>query len=198
MSNLGGPRFIEFDDFYDQRRASLDALEHQLRALHLSLATAAKSRLTLAAQLSELGATIGALSTCDLSKPMRLSLDRLAALQKRVQVWSEEQAKDEEEGIAATIDAYARVCGSVKATFGGRVKAWEKWKLAEQNLRKVQAAWEKIKRQGGGPGVANVSLAELSDVRNPFSVLATLGLTDRGRPRGEPTTRKTSSRTCPS
>lgn len=169
LSNLGGPRFMEFDDFYDNRRSSVDALEHQLRALHVSLHTAAKSRLTLARSLSELSASLIALSECDLSRPMRNALEKLAALHKQLNIWAEEEAREEEEGLGATVDAYARLCASVRATFGGRVRSWEKWKLSEQHLRKVQQGWEKVKRSSVGPGAGGVTLADLSDVRAKLS-----------------------------
>ncbi|KAG0148085.1 hypothetical protein CROQUDRAFT_721855 [Cronartium quercuum f. sp. fusiforme G11] len=146
LANIAGPRFHETDDFFDHRKASLDSLEAQLKTLHSSLSAASKDRRTFSQSLSELSQALLTLSTCDLSRPMRNALDRLAGLHRQCHIWSEEQSKQELEGITATVEAYSRLIGSVRLTFSSRIKSWEKWQASLSNLRKVQANHEKAKR----------------------------------------------------
>lgn len=166
LSNIAGPRFSETDDFFDHRKASLDTLEAQLKTLHSSLSAASKARRSYAQSLSELSQALLTLSTCDLSKPIRNALDRLAGLHRQCYVWSEEQSKEELEGITATVEAYSRLMNSVRLTFSSRVKSWEKWQASLSNLRKVQMNHDKAKRYAANEQSTGLkhSLAELLEV----------------------------------
>ncbi|EGG12384.1 uncharacterized protein MELLADRAFT_76484 [Melampsora larici-populina 98AG31] len=183
LSNIAGPRFSETDDFFDHRKASLDTLEAQLKTLHSSLSAASKARRSYAQSLSELSQALLTLSTCDLSKPIRNALDRLAGLHRQCYVWSEEQSKQELEGITATVEAYSRLMNSVRLTFSSRVKSWEKWQASLSNLKKVQMNHDKAKRYAANEQSTGLkhSLAELleaerkaQDVRNEFGDVSKL------------------------
>ncbi|KAH9823190.1 Vps5 C terminal like-domain-containing protein [Melampsora americana] len=183
LSNIAGPRFSEIDDFFDHRKASLDTLEAQLKTLHSSLSAASKARRAYAQSLSELSQAILTLSTCDLSKPIRNALDRLAGLHRQCYVWSEDQSKQELEGITATVEAYSRLMNSVRLTFGSRIKSWEKWQASLSNLRKVQTNHDKAKRYAASENSTGLkhSLAELieaerraQEARNEFGDVSKL------------------------
>lgn len=183
LSNIAGPRFSETDDFFDHRKASLDTLEAQLKTLHSSLSAASKARRSYAQSLSELSQAILTLSTCDLSKPIRNALDRLAGLHRQCYVWSEDQSKQELEGITATVEAYSRLMNSVRLTFSSRIKSWEKWQASLSNLRKVQMSHDKAKRYAASENSTGIkhSLAELleaerkaQDARNEFGDVSKL------------------------
>ncbi|KAI8455121.1 Vps5 C terminal like-domain-containing protein [Phakopsora pachyrhizi] len=163
LAQIAGPRFSETDEFFDQRKMALESLEGQLKGLQSSLSAASKARRVLSQSLSDLSQALLTLSTCDLSKPVRNALDRLAGLHRQFHTWSEEQSKDELEGLLATVEAYSRLINSVRLTFSGRVKSWEKWQLSLNNLRKVQMNHEKVKRSAVNEHSSGLvySLAEL-------------------------------------
>ncbi|KPV75441.1 uncharacterized protein RHOBADRAFT_26766 [Rhodotorula graminis WP1] len=165
-SSISGPKFTEFDDYFDQRRQQLEAFETQLRTLIDSLAKAAKARHALQGSVAELQSAFLALAQCDLSSSLRKLLDEAATVQKKLYDLSEAQAADEEkiDGLTTVAESYARLCTSARGVFGARIKAYHTWQAAEANLRKMQTAHEKAKRSGRTHSeLLNLSVAEIAD-----------------------------------
>ncbi|GAA5845988.1 hypothetical protein JCM9279_004748 [Rhodotorula babjevae] len=165
-SSISGPKFTEFDDYFDQRRQQLEAFETQLRTLLDSLAKAAKARHALQGSVAELQSAFLALAQCDLSSTLRKLLDEAATVQKKLYDLAEAQAADEEkiDGLTTVAESYARLCTSARGVFGARIKAYHTWQGAEANLRKMQTAHEKAKRSGRTHSeLLNLSVAEIAD-----------------------------------
>ncbi|GAA6048267.1 hypothetical protein JCM3770_006512 [Rhodotorula araucariae] len=165
-SSISGPKFTEFDEYFDQRRQQLDAFETQLRSLIDSLAKAAKARHALQGSIAELQSAFLALAQCDLSSSLRSLLDEAAAVQKKLYDLAEAQAAQEEkiDGLTTVAESYARLCASARGVFGARIKAYHTWQAAEANLRKMQTAHEKAKRSGRTHSeLLNLSVAEIAD-----------------------------------
>ncbi|PLW13392.1 hypothetical protein PCANC_24997, partial [Puccinia coronata f. sp. avenae] len=184
LANIAGPRFVETDEFFENRKIGLDTLEGQLKVLQSSLAAASKARRAMAQSLSELAEALQVLSTSDLSKPVRNTIERLAGLHRQAHQWALDQATNELESLITTVEAYARLTNSVRLTFNGRVKSWDKLQSALNHLRKVQANHEKIKRSCAPSDQSTAlmySLAELEeaerkthDARNEFADVSKL------------------------
>ncbi|KAK4051243.1 Vacuolar protein sorting-associated protein vps5 [Microbotryomycetes sp. JL201] len=164
-SIVSGPTFVEFDDFFEQRKHFLDAYETQLRALLLSLAAAAKARQGLHGSISELQSSLLALADCDLSSALKNVLVHAANLESKLRQLGEQQTLSDERvgGLHSTIETYARLCASAKLVFGARVKAYETWQSAESHLRKVRASLDKARRSGRGYDSVGISAAELTE-----------------------------------
>ncbi|KAH9471372.1 hypothetical protein Pst134EA_005273 [Puccinia striiformis f. sp. tritici] len=146
LANIAGPRFVETDEFFETRKISLDTLEGQLKVLQSSLSSASKARRVMAESLRELGEGLLVLSTSDLSKPVRKIIERLSTLHQQAYQWALDQATSELESLITTVEAYARLTHSVRLTFNGRVKAWDKSVHASNHLKKIHSNHEKIKR----------------------------------------------------
>jgi sorting nexin-1/2 len=145
-----------------------------LKVLQSSLAAASKARRAMAQSLSELAEALQVLSTSDLSKPVRNTIERLAGLHRQAHQWALDQATNELESLITTVEAYARLTNSVRLTFNGRVKSWDKLQSALNHLRKVQANHEKIKRSCAPSDQSTAlmySLAELEEVTFLFPPL---------------------------
>jgi sorting nexin-1/2 len=71
FSSLTGPRFVEFDEYFDVKRSSLDALETASKGLTKSLMECTKQRTQVGAASSELMSAYNNLATCELSTPVR-------------------------------------------------------------------------------------------------------------------------------
>ncbi|GAA5919562.1 hypothetical protein JCM1841_001015 [Sporobolomyces salmonicolor] len=165
-SSISGPKFVEFDDYFEQRRHALDTFETQLRSLLTSLSAAAKARSALQVSTAELQSAFLALSQCDLSSPLRKVLDEAASLQKRLHDLSEAQAVSDEQigGLVSVAESYARMCTSARGVFGARIRSYHAWQVAESNLRKAQAAHEKAKKSGRAHSeLLGLSVAEISE-----------------------------------
>jgi sorting nexin-1/2 len=100
--------------YFEIRRSSINSLEPQLKSLHTSLVTVTKARLACASSVQELSAAVAALASCELSNPLRDALGALAKLHERVKVLVEAEARSEDAGIVATVDAYVRLISSVR------------------------------------------------------------------------------------
>ncbi|KAI9628980.1 hypothetical protein KEM48_011230 [Puccinia striiformis f. sp. tritici PST-130] len=144
LANIAGPRFVETDEFFETRKISLDTLEGQLKVLQSSLSSASKARRVMAESLRELGEGLLVLSTSDLSKPVRKIIERLSTLHQQAYQWALDQATSELESLITTVEAYARLTHSVRLTFNGRVKAWDKSVHASNHLKKFILIMKKL------------------------------------------------------
>ncbi|KAA1086173.1 Vacuolar protein sorting-associated protein 5 [Puccinia graminis f. sp. tritici] len=184
LANIAGPRFVETDEFFENRKVALDTLEGQLKVLQASLTAASKARRAMAQSLSELAEGLQVLSTSDLSKPVRNTIERLAGLHRQAHQWALDQATNELESLITTVEAYARLTNSVRLTFNGRVKSWDKLQYAINHLKKIQSNHEKIKRSCSPNDQSTAlmySLAELEEAerraheaRNEFADVSKL------------------------
>ncbi|GAA6027358.1 hypothetical protein JCM8097_002624 [Rhodosporidiobolus ruineniae] len=170
LANLGssfsGPKFVEHDEFFEQRKQSFDVFEAQLRSLIASLSSAAKARSALNSSIAELQSAFLALAQCDLSSTLRRLLDESAALQKKIFELAEQQAAQEEQmgGLVNVAESYTRLCASAKGVFGARIKAYHTWQAAESNLRKLQSKHEQAKRSGRAHSeLLGLSVAEIAE-----------------------------------
>jgi sorting nexin-1/2 len=112
------------EQYFDNRRASINSLEPQLKSLYTSLITVTKARMAFASSIQELSAAVAALASCDLSSPARHVLGALAKLQERVKGLVEAEARSEEAGIVATVDSYVRLINSVRVCPVSRDRWW--------------------------------------------------------------------------
>ncbi|GAA5878673.1 hypothetical protein JCM16303_002164 [Sporobolomyces ruberrimus] len=148
--SISGPKFVEFDEYFENRRHILETFETQLRSLLTSLSAAAKARSVLQASLAELQTAFLALAESDLSTQLRKLFAEAASLQKKLHDLSEAQAVSDEQigGLVSVAESYARMCASARGVFGARIKAYHAWQSAESRLRKAQIEHEKGKRSG--------------------------------------------------
>lgn len=121
FSSLTGSRFVEFDEYFDLKRSSLDALETASKGLTKHLAECTKQRTQLAAASSELMAALNNLATCELSTPVKDAFTRMADMEKRKAEIGEMQTKDEEQILLATAENYARLISSIRVCNAFRV-----------------------------------------------------------------------------
>ncbi|TKA55129.1 hypothetical protein B0A53_02099 [Rhodotorula sp. CCFEE 5036] len=165
-SSISGPKFVEFDEFFDQRRQQLEVYETQLRSLVDKLASANKARSGLQASIAELQSAFIALSQCDLSSSLRKLYDQAATVQQKLHDLASSQTDHDERvgSLLSVAESYARMCASAKDVFGARVKAYHTWQAAESHVRKLHAAHEKAKRSGRTHSeLMNLSVAEIAD-----------------------------------
>ena len=131
VSLPGGPSFTEFDDYFDQRKATLDTFEIQLKALLTAFHNAAGQRVALQNGLADLEAAFAALAHCELSAGLSHALEAAATVQKRLRAVGEQQHKSEEAigGLVSVAEGYSRLCASAKVSHScwwlprGEVKA---------------------------------------------------------------------------
>lgn len=163
-SSVSTPRFVEFDDFFDNRKVILDGFEAQLRSLIGTLSVATKLRVHVHSSLGELADAFAALATCDISGPLKAAFERAAAVERRTRELAEQQLRSEEQvgGLTSTAEAYLRLCSSVRHAFASRVQSYHTWQASESTLRKARVSHDKVKHSGRSE-MLGMSLAEVAD-----------------------------------
>ncbi|KAJ9105808.1 hypothetical protein QFC19_003376 [Naganishia cerealis] len=172
--SIGGPRFIERDDWFDEKKAFLDSLEGQMKGLIKSVETASKHRLDLSTAISDFSESITALAESDLSMDLSQALQRFAGLTIREREAQEGQAKADVVCLLNTADEYVRWIGSVRA---------------ETDARRLKSQHEKLRRSGKIaheriPGaVAEIGEAERKalDAHSDFDAVSRLVKSEFGR-----------------
>lgn len=134
--------------WFHDRRIYLDALENQLKALLKSVDTVIKQRKELADAAGEFSASLHSLSTVELSPSLSGPLGGLSDLQLRIREVYERQAQQDILTLGITVDEYIRLIGSVRQAFSQRQKAFNSWRVAENELQKRRTTQDKTLRQG--------------------------------------------------
>ena len=170
LSSWTGPKFVEQDDWFDSRRAFLDSMESQLKALSKSLESASKARLELATSMTDFASNISALADSDLGSAMCAALARLSDLAHREKEANEEQAKAEVVNLLNLSDEYVRFIASVRLAFAGRIKSYERWQISEREVTRLRGIREKARQQGKLGDRGPQSLAEIGEVSRMFLI----------------------------
>ncbi|MCJ1420712.1 Vacuolar protein sorting-associated protein 5 [Xylographa parallela] len=144
----GGGKFIEHDDWFQDRKVYLDALENQLKALLKAIDSVVIQRKALAEAAGDFSASLHALSTVELSPSLSAPLEGLSDLQLRIRELYERQAQQDVLTLGITVDEYIRLIASIKTAFNQRQKSFHTWHAAEAELQKRRTTQEKVLRQG--------------------------------------------------
>ncbi|MCJ1394954.1 Vacuolar protein sorting-associated protein 5 [Xylographa bjoerkii] len=144
----GGGKFIEHDDWFQDRKVYLDALENQLKALLKAIDSVVIQRKALADAAGDFSASLHALSTVELSPSLSGPLEGLSDLQLRIRELYERQAQQDVLTLGITVDEYIRLIASIKTAFNQRQKSFHTWHAAEAELQKRRTTQEKVLRQG--------------------------------------------------
>ncbi|KAG8907684.1 Vacuolar protein sorting-associated protein 5 [Tulasnella sp. 403] len=159
FGSLAAPKFYEIDEWFDSKRAYLDALESQLKGLVKAIEMVSKQRAEFAMSISEFAEAVSALSMSDLSKQLTQALSVLADVERLYKDIQDSQAKDDMVTIMGTADEYGRLINSVRLAFNSRVKLYFNWQSADSECRRIKSAHEKARRQGRSTG----SMAEIAE-----------------------------------
>lgn len=141
-------KFVEHDDWFQDRRIYLDALETQLKSLLKAIDTVMTQHKSLAEAAGDFAISLGNLAQVELSPSFSGPLQGLSALQLRIKELYERQAQQDVLTLGITIDEYIRLISSVKQAFSQRQKAFHSWHAAESELQKRRTTQEKLLRQG--------------------------------------------------
>lgn len=143
-----GPKFVEHDDWFHDRKIYLDALENQLKALEKSTDAVISQRKALAESCNDLSTSLHSLAMVELSPSLSVPLDGLSDVQVRIRELYDRQAQQDMLTVGIVIDEYIRLIGSVKTAFLQRQKAFHSWHSAESALTKLKSQHDKLLRAG--------------------------------------------------
>ncbi|CAG8562487.1 12790_t:CDS:10 [Dentiscutata heterogama] len=133
-------KFIETDEWVENRKNELDILDSQLRALLKSVEAIVKQRKDLGSTIVDFGDSILSLANTEINKPLANNLKILGDLQQKIKELHEKQAQQDVINLGNTIDEYIRLVGSIKI--------YQTWQNAIYDLQKKKTNYERSKVQG--------------------------------------------------
>ncbi|KAK9372691.1 Vps5 C terminal like-domain-containing protein [Lipomyces chichibuensis] len=165
MGTLGGAfqfngKFVEVDEWFVDKRAYIEALDLQLKALSRALDTVIVQRKELADTTSDFANALTLLGEVELSRPLATAINGLADVEQRIRDLHERQGLQDMLTLGDTIDEYVRLIDSIKTVFSQRQKSYLSWQTAEQELTKKQQYLARVMRQGKTPPERLASMQE--------------------------------------
>jgi sorting nexin-1/2 len=144
-SSFTGGKTPEIDPWFETKRAYIEQLELQLKAVAKSIDNVIKYRDELAAGSEELGESCLTLATSELSKSVEANLIKFGEAQKKAKQVYADQACQDLVHLANTFEEYIRLIGSVKLAFNTRQKIHQLHLKAVADLSKFKISLEKLK-----------------------------------------------------
>ncbi|KAJ3081800.1 Vacuolar protein sorting-associated protein 5 [Quaeritorhiza haematococci] len=144
-TQLSFSKTTEIDQAFESKKNKLEILETQLRALLRAIEGLVRQRKELGSAALEFGESVLSLANIEVDRPLSRNLTVLGNIHKKVKELHEKQAKYDFNFLAATIDEYIRLIGSIKVAFSAREKAFQTWQTAETSLAKKRDALLRLK-----------------------------------------------------
>ncbi|KAK9469046.1 Vps5 C terminal like-domain-containing protein [Lipomyces arxii] len=153
METIGGAftiggKFVETDEWFVDKRAYIEALDLQLRALARALDTVIVERKELADMTSDFATALSTLGEVELSRPLASAIAGLSEIEQRIRDLHERQGLQDMLTLGDTIDEYVRLIESIKTTFQQRQKSYLSWQVAEHEYSKKQQYLARAMRNG--------------------------------------------------
>lgn len=161
---LTGNRFLETDEWLENRKSYLDGLEQQLRTLAKAIDIVSKERAQVAATILEFAEAVNALASSDLSAHLSHLLSLLVGVSRGAAELQTAQARDDALSFTGTVNEYARLINSVRMAFASRVRSFNTWQKADADARRIKSNHEQARRQGRiAPDRSAFALAEIAE-----------------------------------
>ncbi|OWZ72477.1 hypothetical protein AYX14_02082 [Cryptococcus neoformans] len=163
LAGWTGAKFVEQDDWFNSRRAFLEALESQLKSLGKAIEISSKHRVELAISLADYAESLTALAESDLGASLSAALSQMSGLVARERGYAEWHAKSEVGELLNLADEYIRFIGSVRSAFAARVDSWKMWQEKDKEVARMKAAREKARVSGKLGDRVQSSLKEIME-----------------------------------
>lgn len=161
-----GHKFQEYDEWFDQQKAYLDALEAQLKGMVKSINALAQSRKELADSIALASHSLLMLSGSSLSRSLSACFAGLGDLQRRAQELEDVQSDSDIRHFGSVLYEYERVVGSVRKAFSTRIDCWHLMQKADDDLRRTRTKHEKLKREPAANHYHEESLKDLAEAED--------------------------------
>ncbi|KAK9723287.1 Vacuolar protein sorting-associated protein vps5 [Basidiobolus ranarum] len=144
----GFSKFVETDEWFENKRAQIETLESQLKPLMKVFESFIKHRKELGGTHLEFGESIDTLANAEPNQPLTDNLIALSKVQKRIKELQDKQATQDSFTFESTLDEYLRTIGSIKLAFNARIKAYQSWHTSIADFNKKR---EKLRSQQAKP-----------------------------------------------
>ncbi|CAG8513478.1 9427_t:CDS:10 [Paraglomus occultum] len=159
-------KFIETDEWFENRKNQLTILEGQLKVLQKSVDAMVKQRKELGISTMDLGTALLSLAEAETNKTIINNVKLLSEVQQEIKELHEKQAQKDVCNMQNILDEYVRTTGSIKIAFTSRAKAHQTWQYAISELQKKKASYERVKSQGASQDRVSYLLEEVAEAEH--------------------------------
>ncbi|CAG8501251.1 11502_t:CDS:10 [Acaulospora colombiana] len=160
-------KFVETDEWFENRKNQLDILDSQLKTLMKSVEAIVRQRKDLGFATAEFGDNLLSLANAENNKSLARNLTLLGNLQQKIKELQEKQVQQDVATLENTIDEYIRLIGSIKVAFNSREKVYQAWQNAIYELQKKKINYERSKVQGRlSHDKLSIALAQIAESEN--------------------------------
>ncbi|KAK9704533.1 Vacuolar protein sorting-associated protein vps5 [Basidiobolus ranarum] len=140
-------KFVETDEWLENKRGQVDTLEAQLKPLIKIFDNLIKHRKELGGTHLEFGQSIDMLAIAEPNQPLTNNLMALSQVQKKIKELKDQQATHNDLELESTLDEYLRTIGSIRLAFNARIKSNQNWQNSVADFNKKRSQLEKLRSQ---------------------------------------------------
>lgn len=150
LSFSAPPKYVEVDNFLNERLKTIDNLSNELKEMYKTLETVDTERTNLASSLTDIQMKFESLSELNVTTESTSILNSLVDVEKAIQQSLERCSFQESLIMGTCIDNYSRSLASVRAIFNQRMTMGAFMMAVENDLRKKKSQGERVLKYAKG------------------------------------------------
>nr|XP_002130718.1 sorting nexin-2-like [Ciona intestinalis] len=149
-------KMTEEDSWFEEKQQQIESLEQQLRKLHASFESLVHHRKELAVNTALFAKSSATLGNAEEHTALSRALAQLSDAFEKIENVHQEQSNTDYYAVAETLADYLRIITEIKEIFMVRVKSWQNWQNAEQNVQRKKEAEAKMQASGRTDKIAQI------------------------------------------
>ena len=141
-------KMTEEDNWFEEKQQQVENLEQQLRRLHNALEGLVQNRKDLSASSALFAKSAATLGNAEEHTALSRALAQLSDAFEKMECIQQDQSNTDYYGFSETLSDYIRIISEIKEVFLVRVKCWQNWQNAVQNVAKKKEAQAKVQASG--------------------------------------------------
>uniref|UniRef100_A0A914WPB1 PX domain-containing protein n=1 Tax=Plectus sambesii TaxID=2011161 RepID=A0A914WPB1_9BILA len=138
----------ENDRWFEEKQNEVDDLDDSLKKLQASVESLVMFRRELAGGTESFCKSMSMLASCEENTALARAFSQLAETQEKVGLLQHDQAEKDFFIFSEMLRDYLCLIAAVKEVFYERVKAWQNWQTAQQNLTKKRELKTRMELSG--------------------------------------------------
>jgi len=156
-------KMVEEDSWFEEKQQQIEALEVQLKKLHVAFESLVSHRKDLALNTALFAKSAASLGNAEEHTSLSRALAQLSDSFEKLENQHQDQANKDFFHASEILSDYLRIIEEIKQVFMVRVKSWQTWKQAEQALQRKREAEMKIQASGRADKLSQVK-AEITEL----------------------------------
>lgn len=159
-------KMVEEDSWYEEKQQQIDSLEFQLRKLHGLFESLVRHRKELANNTASFAKSSASLGNAEEHTALSRALAQLSDAFEKLETTQQDQANKDFFHVSEILSDYIGLIEEIKEVFMVRVKSWQTWQNAENNVQRKREAEMKLQQTGGNPDKMRAIQTEIEEGQN--------------------------------